>query len=345
MSISGDRGGNVATDKKRAERRPLPGLAAYHWDGSIPKLNKVRNISSTGVYLQTSDRWEPGKQVTLTLQREGPPRVGFDHCVRITTKAVRCGSDGVGLVFDALDQRDLFLWDSPLKTDISHTEPEDLLREFRVASALAFLRRVAPSADAEFRRILREGLSNYRVESAVNIALKAERIAATRPDSDVLKVNPTLALRVLEGGSWAEDEWVRLMWAGLLASSLSPNGRDDSNLLLVNSLGQLTPVHFRILTAACTRASQKATGFGWSYSTQKGCTLDEIMKVTGARDKLRIEREIEHLADMGLLERRERSLFFVEDKDASVVPTALGQKLWSSCEASTTTPAASPLVA
>ena len=63
------------TEKARAERRPLPGLAAYHWDGAIPRLNKVRNISSTGVYLQTPDRWKPGEIVTLTLQREGPPQM------------------------------------------------------------------------------------------------------------------------------------------------------------------------------------------------------------------------------------------------------------------------------
>ncbi|HWA96206.1 MAG TPA: hypothetical protein VG844_16530 [Terracidiphilus sp.] len=328
----------------RAERRPLPGLAAYHWEGRVPKLDRVRNISSTGVYLQTPDRWEPGEVVTLTLQREGPPRMGFDNCVRLTTKAVRWGDDGVGLAFDLLDHEDLRLWDSPLKTDASHTQPEDILREFRVASALAFIRRIAPGSANEVRRLLREGLSNYRVESAVNIALKAESLTATRPDTYSLKVNPQVALRILEGGSWAEDEWVRMMWAGLLASSLSPEGQDDSNLLLVNSLGQLTTVHFRILTAACMRASQMATGFGWSYSKQSGCTLEELMKVTGARDKLRIEREIEHLADLGLLEHREKSPSFMEDKEPNVVPTTLGQKLWSSCEGNQSSSAATPFL-
>jgi hypothetical protein len=334
----------VPSERKRAERRPLPGLAAYHWEGLVPKLDRVRNISATGVYLQTPDRWEPGEIVTLTLQREGPPHMGFDHCVRLRTKAVRWGDDGVGLIFDLLDHRDLHLWDSPLKTDASHTEPEDLLREFRVAGALAFLRRIAPSAKMEFRRLLREGLSNYRVESAVAITLKAERLAATRPDSMDLKVNPQLALRVLESGSWAEDEWVRQMWAGLLASSLSPNGQDDSNLLLVSSLGQLTTVHFRILTIACARASKMGNGFGWSYSKQSGCTIGEIMKSTGARDKLRIEREVEHLADLGLLERRQQSPFFVEDQEANVVPTALGRKLWSSCEGNPTAPVPASLI-
>ncbi len=340
MSTNGNRASTALSG--RAERRPLPGLAAYHWEGRVPKLNRVRNISSTGVYLQTPDRWEPGEIVSLTLQREGPPLMGFDNCVRLKTKAVRWGDDGVGLVFDMLDDKDLCLWDSPLKTDASHTQPEDLLREFRVASALAFIRRIAPASAIEIRRLLREGLSNYRVESAVNIALKAENIAASRPDTYSLKVHPQVALRILEGGSWAEDDWVRLMWAGLLASSLSPDGQDDSNLLLVNSLGQLTTVHFRILTAACTRASQTATGFGWSFSKLSGCTLEEIMKVTGARDKLRIEREIEHLADLGLLEHRAQSPFFMEDREANVVPTALGQKLWSSCEGTQGSTTATP---
>lgn len=329
----------------RAERRPLPGLAAYHWDGSVPKLDRVRNISSTGVYLQTPDRWDMGEIITLTLQREGPPRMGFDHCVRLKTQAVRWGDDGVGLAFNLLDQKDLRLWDSPLKTDTSYTQPEDLLREFRVASALAFIRRVAPSSSKEVRRLLREGLSNYRVESAVNIVLKAESLSASRPDTDALRVHPQLVMRVLEGGSWAEDEWVRLMWAGLLASSLTQDDSDDSNLQLANSLGQLTTVHFRILTAACTRASQLATGFGWTYAKQTGCTMEEIMKVTGARDKLRVEREMDHLTELGLLERREIAPSFMVDKEPNVVPTALGMKLWASCEGTPVTSTPAPFLA
>ncbi|MDE3201476.1 MAG: hypothetical protein KGN79_11210, partial [Acidobacteriota bacterium] len=60
--------------------------------------------------------------------------------------------------------------------------------------------------------------------------------------------------------------------------------------------------------------------------------------------KLRIEREIEHLADLGLLEHREQSPYFMEDQEANVVPTALGQKLWMSCEGIKSDPPPKPFV-
>ncbi|HEX7730995.1 MAG TPA: PilZ domain-containing protein [Terracidiphilus sp.] len=319
------------TEKARAERRPLPGLAAYHWDGAIPRLNKVRNISSTGVYLQTPDRWKPGEIVTLTLQREGPPQMAFDRHVRIRTRAVRWGNDGVALQFDSLDQSDIRLWDSPLKADVTHTEPEDILREFRLAEAIAFLRRLAPEATADFRTLLREGLSNYRVSAAVEIALKAEALVSAKPDADKMRVSPQVALRILDGGSWAEEEWVRQMWAGLLASSCSADFVDESNISLVNNLALLTPVHFRILTSTCN--SIKATGYGtgWNSASLGGPTVDHIQRSTGFRDRLRVERDIDHLVDLGLLERRSKMPFY-SDEEATIFPTRLGQKLHNSCE-------------
>jgi hypothetical protein len=320
-----------STEKVRAERRPLPGLAAYHWDGAVPRLNKVRNISSTGVYLQTPDRWQPGEIVDLTLQREGPPQMAFDRHVRLRAHAVRWGVDGVALVFDSVDHADIRLWDSPLKADLTHTEPEDILREFRLAEALAFLRRVAPQAGNSFRTLLREGLSNYRVSAAVEIVLKAEMLVSALPNADDLRVSPQLALRVIEGGSWSEEDWVRQMWAGLLASSCSANEIDESNLSLVNNLTQLTPVHFRILTSTCNRVKNAMSGLGWNHASQGGSTIEQIQRITGFRDRLRIERDVDHLVDLGLLERRSKMPFY-SDEEATIVPTRMGQKLHDSCE-------------
>lgn len=63
-----------AAERRRAERRTSPSLAAYHWKGSIPRQNSVRDISATGAFLVTQDRWEPGEIIALSLQRHGPPK-------------------------------------------------------------------------------------------------------------------------------------------------------------------------------------------------------------------------------------------------------------------------------
>ena len=40
--------GSFAAERRRAERRISPSLAAYHWKGAIPRQNSVRDISATG---------------------------------------------------------------------------------------------------------------------------------------------------------------------------------------------------------------------------------------------------------------------------------------------------------
>src|SRR5262249_36049475 len=89
----------LAPESDRAERRRVEQFAAYRWNGSDLAQDTVRDISSSGLYLLTNERWEPGTVLVLTLQREGP--MDPDPARRITTqvKVVRCGTDGVGLSF------------------------------------------------------------------------------------------------------------------------------------------------------------------------------------------------------------------------------------------------------
>ncbi len=89
----------LAPEADRAERRRVDQFAAYRWNGESLSQDSVRDISSTGLYLLTRERWEPGTILTLTLQREGS--LDLDPARRITTQAkvVRCGPDGAGSRF------------------------------------------------------------------------------------------------------------------------------------------------------------------------------------------------------------------------------------------------------
>src|ERR1700758_4831110 len=62
----------LAPESDRAERRRVDQFAAYRWNGSSLTQEMVRDISSSGLYLVTRDRWQPGTILALTLQREGP---------------------------------------------------------------------------------------------------------------------------------------------------------------------------------------------------------------------------------------------------------------------------------
>jgi hypothetical protein len=318
-------------EHRRAERRTAPELAAYHWTGADPKQDSVKDISSTGVYLQTAERWTPGDLVSLTLQRQGPLEGNFERRVAVQAKAVRQGDDGVGMSFVLPEGMDLCLWDSPLMVATDKPEPEDILREFRVAGALAFAHRICPSAVDDVRTLLREGLSNYRVISATEIALKAEGILALTPDADRMHAPANVVLRILEDGSWAETESTQQLWAGLLATSCAVDGGDDSNMANVQLLSQLSEVHLRVFAAVCTRGTKYIAGDNRVAARPIRMTAAEMAQIAGSRDLIRIHRDLEHLSDLALVSITVRSASFAPIDGTDITPTSLALDLYARC--------------
>lgn len=114
-------------DRRREERRHLPGLVAHYWDGSAPRARDVLDISPTGSYLQTEERWYPGTvfRVTLQCKQPGTDSLNLDspdsadasavslvsapgdavpnrqeaQSLRVLAEMVRHGANGVGVRF------------------------------------------------------------------------------------------------------------------------------------------------------------------------------------------------------------------------------------------------------
>jgi hypothetical protein len=321
----------VSHEHRRAVRRTSPELAAYHWTDSHPKQDSVRDISSTGVFLETDERWAPGDLIALTLQRRGPLEGNIERRVAVQAKAVRNDDHGVGMSFVLPAGMDLHLWDNPLMATGEQNDPEDILREFRIAGALAFAQRICPSSAADTRKLLREGLSNYRVVSATEIALSAERILALRPDAERMQVPSSVLLRILEDGSWAESEPTQQLWAGLLATSCTLEGNDESNLELVNMLSQLTTIHIRFFSTACIKSSKYMSSEDRVSARSITLTAAEMTQITGSRDLIRIHRDLEHLSDLGLLTITVRSMSFSPIEGTDVAPTSKALDLFARC--------------
>ncbi len=93
-------------DPRKAPREQAPGLAAYYWNGAAPKAHTVRDISATGLYLETEERWYPGTLVLMTLQRTENGGEIAEWSIAVMSRAVRWGNDGVGLQFVLPNERD-----------------------------------------------------------------------------------------------------------------------------------------------------------------------------------------------------------------------------------------------
>jgi uncharacterized membrane protein (UPF0127 family) len=88
-----------ARENRKAERVPTPQLVAYYWTGAAPVEHSIRDISSTGLYLITDERWYPGTLVRMTLQRKDIAEDDAERAIALHSRAVRWGPDGVGLQF------------------------------------------------------------------------------------------------------------------------------------------------------------------------------------------------------------------------------------------------------
>jgi hypothetical protein len=93
-------------DPRKAPRELSAGLAAYFWNGSTPKPHTVSNVSGTGLYVVTEERWYPGTLVLMTLQKAGESERIAERSIQVMTRAVRWGNDGVGLQFVLPDQQE-----------------------------------------------------------------------------------------------------------------------------------------------------------------------------------------------------------------------------------------------
>jgi hypothetical protein len=91
----------MARNQHRAQRYVAPRVIAYFWDGGTPAAHCIRDISSTGLYLLTTQRWYPGTVVTLTLQRTEKDDAGVRQSITVQARVMRSAEDGVGFRFVA----------------------------------------------------------------------------------------------------------------------------------------------------------------------------------------------------------------------------------------------------
>lgn len=311
----------------RAERREVPGLEAIHWTGSSPGLDIVRNISASGMYLVTRERWPAGEINPIRLVYPELTDDSPDNQVTIETKTVRWGEDGMGLSFILPECMDLWLW----KTD-GLIEPVDILSEFRLSRALSFYRRICPAATQELKLLFREGLGNLRVPHSIAIAHRAEIMLAAEPNLGALRAPQSIVLRVVQEGSWAEDGATQQLWAGILATACTLLGDDESNLPYLDLLAEMATVDTRLYLEACTKSPKIFASNGAVSAQTVMCNAEEMMKVAGVHDLAKIDRNLLQLSILGLLEPRNKAKYFSFDQAANLTPTALGLELFARCQ-------------
>ena len=322
------------SERREDGRISVRDLDVFYFTGSKQKRSKVKDMSATGVYLHTDERWQPGTCVLLTLQRTGFMGQRAGAPVRLRAKSVRIADDGVGLTFvpeplNAVAWRGLMTTAATLNKRLPHAQ-EDVVGQFRIAKALAFLIRICPSAEAPMLKLITETMSDERAIRAIEMALKAEELIEAQPAPAANLVSQEVFLRTVEVGSEAKDELMRQSWAGMLASFCLATDK-SSNQRHMDLLVQLLPGHVQILNLACTRAWQLGWGPGFVFPEDILCPANYLRQLTGIRDLAGVEQDLNHLHHLGLLEPTARANAFEHIADANITPTGLGLKLFARC--------------
>jgi hypothetical protein len=116
-------------------------LTAFFWNGAAPIEHGVRDISTTGLYLVTEERWYPGTLVMITLQKKSEAEASRDDILLVQSKAVRWGHDGVGLEFVLPEgKRGQKLLDG----GADRKALEKFLKSFKTANGSAVIRNIVP---------------------------------------------------------------------------------------------------------------------------------------------------------------------------------------------------------
>jgi hypothetical protein len=87
----------MCPERRIGNRYPAPPLIAYLGTVRSSQEYRIGDVSVTGFYMVTEDRWVPGTVVPVTLERTDQEDARISLTVNATV--VRNGSDGVGFSF------------------------------------------------------------------------------------------------------------------------------------------------------------------------------------------------------------------------------------------------------
>jgi hypothetical protein len=118
-------------DPRKAPRDAAEGMAAYYWTGGPTEAHPIRDVSATGLYVVTEERWYPGTLVLMTLQIMDGVAATEERAITVHSRAVRWGNDGVGLQFVLAKNQDARGPGGPLVQSADRKELDRFLLRLR----------------------------------------------------------------------------------------------------------------------------------------------------------------------------------------------------------------------
>jgi len=317
-------------ERRKDQRVDAKGLPVSCAVGSQPKSARVGNISPTGLYLFTEERWAQGTIVVLTLGEKSRFDKTSRSVVQLWTRCIRTDDDGAGLTFThAHINRTKWLEAMSLAPSlIAENHP---VHVFRFTRALAFLFSTSPASQPQLLRLLQENPDRENVERAIEIALLADDLLESQSCASRMDVPPALVLRILAMAMEIEQAEAREYWARLLAASALSGSHDDSSLAHLKLLSSLNLYHLRVLTAAWHKTDSGLVEAGLASAHNSSSTTAEIAEIAGLEELEAVESIVNDLHEFGLLENSANPDFPARLAPLNLTLSGLGLRFCERC--------------
>lgn len=111
----------------------------------------------------------------------------------------------------------------------------------------AFFGAICMPAAEEFGLLLRDRVAEFRKRNVQKIAEKTYRKLQQLDRETTGDASPVLVKMVIEEASWASDDVIQDMWAGLLAEASTRAAASDDSIIYTDILKRLTPFQARVI--------------------------------------------------------------------------------------------------
>jgi len=187
--------------------------------------------------------------------------------------------------------------------------------------------------------LLRDRVKTRRANYLASVKKKVERNLTENLVPTNHHADPRIACTIVEEASWIEDSLVQDMWAGLLSSSCTEGGDDDSNLLFVNLLRDLTKLQARVLKFACEQCQKQIMRPGGLFHARTLIvSFDKLCEIAEEKDLYRLDRELDFLRSKELLDPHEGGIYAPDPSHARLTPTPLALYMYVRCCGSRASP-------
>jgi len=198
----------------------------------------------------------------------------------------------------------------------------------------SFLKNVFKPGLEELGYIFKDEIRYWRLKNILSMLNLAKGKMEFDGKEINLTANARVGLSIMEGSSEVDNEELQDLWAGLFASSCTPDGRDDSNMNFVDLLRRMSSVEARIMDYACSNCKKIFFPNKLILADNLNVSLDVLVKITGIDDIYRLDSELDHMRSIELLASGDTfhagGGFTASDEklDANITPTALALTLF-----------------